>query len=278
MTDKLTTKTKTFAIASLISIALAIWSFLIEPALLSINTQNKINWPIKPIKIVFFSDLHAGSPHINKSYIKKLVEKINKAQPDIILIGGDLVINEVLGGDFMDIDSVALLLENLTAPLGKFVVLGNHDWWNDSKKIQKVLSTKRFKVLENEALLIEIDPINKFWLVGIGDHYTNHSDPKIAFNKTNESWPKIVFMHDPGSLFEIKDKFFLALAGHMHGGQVFIPGIGAIVTPGDAPKEWAKGWTEFELGSLYVSQGIGTSILPLRFNAPPEFIILNLFK
>ena len=71
-------------------------------------------------------------------------------------------------------------------------------------------------------------------------------------------------------------KFFLSLAGHTHGGQVFVPGIGAIITPGDAPSNWAKGWTEFELGSLFVSQGVGTSILPIRFNAPPEFIILNL--
>jgi uncharacterized protein len=276
--DKITTTTKVIFVASTFTILLALWSFLIEPNLLTINTQNKANWPIKPLKIVFFSDLHAGSPHINKSYIQKLVEKINKSNPDIILIGGDLVINGVIGGRFMDIDSVAVILEKLNAPLGKFVVLGNHDWWNDGKKIRRVLSKKGFNILENESFLIEMDPKNKFWLVGIGDHYTNHSDPKLALNQTNDLWPKIIFMHDPASLFEIKSKFFLSLAGHMHGGQVFIPGIGALITPGDAPKEWAKGWIDFEFGSLYVSQGIGTSILPLRFNAPPEFIILNLFK
>ena len=68
----------------------------------------------------------------------------------------------------------------------------------------------------------------------------------------------------------------MTFAGHMHGGQVYIPGIGAIITPGDAPKNWANGWVDFKLGSLFVSKGIGTSIIPVRFNAPPEFVILSL--
>ncbi len=255
-----------------------VWCFFIEPSLLGVNIQSKQKWPIKPLKIAFFSDLHAGSPHINESYIKKLVGQINSMNPDIILVGGDLVINGVVGGKFMDIKDIVLLLNELKAPLGKFVVLGNHDWWNDGDHIKNVLIRNGYKVLENESVLVQLSENNKFWLVGIGDRYTDHSDPKKAFSKTNELWPKIAFMHDPASLFEIKNKFFLSLAGHTHGGQVFVPGIGAIITPGDAPSNWAKGWTEFELGSLFVSQGVGTSILPIRFNAPPEFIILNLSK
>lgn len=269
---------KKLVLIILIPVLALAWSFAIEPSLLVSNLQNKQKWPLKPLKIAFFSDLHAGSPHINESYIKNLVERINAHHPDIVLIGGDLVINGVAGGKFMDISAIAILLSKLNAPLGKFVVLGNHDWWNDGENIRNVLSQNGYKVLENESLLVEMSKTNKFWLVGIGDRYTNHSDPKKAFNGTSDQWPRIAFMHDPASLFEIKEKFFLSLAGHTHGGQVFIPGIGAIITPGAAPNSWAKGWTEFELGSLLVSQGIGTSILPIRFNAPPEFIILNLTK
>ncbi|MBC7419097.1 MAG: hypothetical protein H7328_00065 [Bdellovibrio sp.] len=57
-------------------------------------------------------------------------------------------------------------------------------------------------------------------------------------------------MHDPASIFQIKEKFFLALAGHLHGGQVYIPGIGALIASGNAPKEWASGWVDHELRSL----------------------------
>jgi len=130
--------------------------------------------------------------------------------------------------------------------------------------------------LENSAKLIQINSNFDFWLVGIGDDYTEHADAKKALSQINTEAPRILFMHDPAALFQIKEKYFLTLAGHLHGGQVYIPGIGAIVTPGNAPKSWANGWTEFELGSLYVSKGIGTSILPVRFNATPEFVILNL--
>ena len=84
-------------------------------------------------------------------------------------------------------------------------------------------------------------------------------------------------MHDPGALFQIKDRFNFAFAGHLHGGQIFVPGIGAIVTLGRAPRSWAKrDWIEFEFGSLFVSSGIGTSILPIRVNAPPEYVIAKL--
>ncbi|MCM2354683.1 MAG: hypothetical protein NDI63_13780 [Pseudobdellovibrio sp.] len=62
----------------------------------------------------------------------------------------------------------------------------------------------------------------------------------------------------------------------MHGGQVFIPGFGALVTPGAAPKSWAQGWVDFPMGKLFVSRGVGTSILPVRFNALPEYVILDL--
>ncbi len=262
----------------LIGFILFLWSFLIEPGFLTENRQSKNKWPYRSIKIAFFSDLHAGAPFINEKYIINLVDRINSYNVDLVLIGGDLVINGIVGGKFMDISKVVLHLRNLNAPLGKYVVLGNHDWWNDAKKIKSELNKNGFVVLENTSQLIDIGNSQKINLIGVGDRFTNHSDPVKAFSQISEKHPSIVFMHDPASLFEIKNQFFLALAGHTHGGQVFIPGIGAIITPTDAPRSWAKGWTEFEFGSLYVSQGIGTSILPVRFNAPPEFLILSLEK
>lgn len=259
-------------------LSILFWSFFIEPGFLTENIQSKNKWPYKKIKIAFFSDLHAGAPNIDEKYIKNLVERINSYSADIILIGGDLLINGVVGGNFMEISQVVKRLKNLNAPLGKYVVLGNHDWWNDADAIRKELARNGFIVLENESQLIDVGNNQKFNLIGIGDRFTNHSEPIKAFSQILEKYPSIIFMHDPASLFEIKNKFFLALAGHTHGGQVYVPGIGAIITPTEAPRSWAKGWTEFELGSLYVSQGIGTSILPVRLNAPPEFLILSLEK
>jgi hypothetical protein len=236
-------------------------------------------WPGSDLKIAFFSDLHAGAPHIDRAYVENLIARIAAESPDLILIGGDLVINGIVGGSPIPIAEVASLLGRLKAPLGVFAVLGNHDWWSGGEAIASALKENDIKFLENGAQLISRPDGTKFWLVGIGDDFTGHSDGQKAFAATDRSWPKVIFMHDPGALFQIKDHFNVAFAGHLHGGQVFVPGIGAVVTPGRAPRAWARReWIEFELGSLFVSSGIGTSILPIRLNAPPEYVVANLSR
>lgn len=256
-------------------ILLLAYTFFVEPALLTVNQQKVSDWPLENLRVAFFSDLHMGSPHINSDYVEKLVDRINAFNPDIVLVGGDFTINEVLGGKAVPFTEVTRLLKKLKAPLGKFAVLGNHDWWNDTEEIRKELEAADIKVLENDSVVIKHKE-REFTLVGIGDHYTKHSDLEKSFKNVNEEYPKLIFMHDPASLLELKKKFNLAFAGHMHGGQVYIPGIGAPITPGKAPREWAKGWIELPTGKLFVSKGIGTSTLPVRFNALPEFVIFDL--
>lgn len=265
-------------IVFILLIVLIIWSFFIEPRLLTQNNLKTQSWSGPPIKIAFFSDLHAGSPHIDLKYIKKLVDEVNNNQPDLILIGGDLASSNIIGGQKIAFSEVARQLKALKAPLGVYAVLGNHDWWNGDIEIRNELLKNSIIVLENEAKLIVTKESQSFWLIGIGDHYTGHSDTNKAFGLSNNDYPKILFMHDPASLLDTKNKFSIAFAGHLHGGQVYIPKIGALITPGEAPKSWAKGWVDFEFGRLYVSQGVGTSILPVRLNSLPEFVILDLIK
>lgn len=267
---------KVFVTLFIFCLMLVIWGFLIEPNFLIQREENVNNWPGPPLRIAFLSDLHAGAPFINEKYIENLVSKINAMSPDLVLIGGDLVINGVVGGQSIPFVKVASLLKMLKARLGVYSVLGNHDWWNDGEMIRSVLENHGIQVLDNKSKLLEVSSKFNFWLIGIGDEFTNHADADLAFSLVKNNAPKILFMHDPAAIFQVKRNFFLALAGHMHGGQVFIPGIGAIITPGNAPKSWADGWVDFKFGSLFVSKGLGTSILPVRFNAPPEFVILDL--
>lgn len=252
----------------------AIWGFGIEPSLLVQNEQDFV-WRGPKIKVAFFSDLHAGAPHISKKHIKEIVQKINAQNPDLVLIGGDLVINGIIGGKVMPIEEVAQYLKELSAPLGKFVTLGNHDWWSNGEKIRKVLEENGFQVLENEAIFLKHKD-KTFWLVGLGDDFTHHAEPEKAFAKVYGDTPKLLFMHDPAAIFKVQNRYDLALAGHMHGGQVFVPGYGALVSPGAAPKSWSQGWIDFPMGKIFVSRGIGTSILPVRINAIPEYVILDL--
>jgi predicted MPP superfamily phosphohydrolase len=258
-------------------IALASWGLLVEPGMLMRRHVSREGWPGTELKVAFFSDLHAGAPHIDQDYIEKLIARIAAESPDLVLIGGDLVINGIIGGRPIPVADVATLLSKLKPPLGVFAVLGNHDWWFGGNEVASALEKNGIRVIGNDAVLIDRHDGSKFWLLGIGDDFTGHADAGRAFLFTDNSRPKIVFMHDPGALFQIKDRFNIAFAGHLHGGQIYLPGYGAIVTPGRAPRSWAQHeWIDFELGSLFVSSGIGTSILPVRVNAPPEFVIARL--
>lgn len=260
--------------------AVIFWTTIIEPGQLRQTRITPARWQQSRLKIVFFSDLHAGSPFVDKSYIQNLVRRINDLNPDVILVGGDLLINGVIGGRHIGIEAVASELQLLKSKFGTFAVLGNHDWWNEGPKVRAMLESVGISVLENEARRIVRSPTEVFWLIGIGDETTGHADVNKAFQTSkNSDDPKIVFMHDPGALFLHPESFYLAFAGHMHGGQIYLPGVGALVTPGQAPRSWAQGWvTSFAGGQVFVSNGIGTSILPIRLGAPPEYVFVDLNK
>ena len=260
-----------------LAVAVPAWSFVIEPRLLVMTSISVEHWPGAPMKVAFITDLHAGSPHIDERYIKRLVARINEQSPDLVLIGGDIAINSVPGGKAIAIDSVANWLSGFRAPLGTYAVLGNHDWWNDGARIRESLEAHGIVVLENQAKLLKFGD-TRFWLVGVGDDMTEHADARRALSTIDTDDPRLLFMHDPAALMEQSSPFVLALAGHMHGGQLRVPFLGALVTPGRAPRHWANGWVERPGGPLYVSKGIGTSILPFRLNAPPEFVIALLRK
>ncbi len=259
-----------------ILVGLSYWSFFYEPSLLIVRHE-KFYWNQRPVKIAFFSDLHAGSPFINLEYIEHLVLMINAENPDFIFIGGDLVINGVLGGHAIPFHEVAKALSNLKAKGGVFAVLGNHDWWNNTDEIRSSIEKIGIRILENESILVSINDRSKFNLIAVGDDMTEHVDLENAFKNAKGDFPKIVLTHDPGALLDLPSEktFDLALAGHMHGGQVSLPFFGPLITPGRAPKRWAKGWTDLPQGKLFVTNGIGTSILPIRFNVLPEVVIFE---
>jgi predicted MPP superfamily phosphohydrolase len=258
---------------STILVGLIVWAFFIEPSLLLVKREEVSGWTGPPMKVVFFSDLHAGSPHINKKYIHKLVDKINKESPDLVLIGGDLVINGIFGGEELPLQDVIDLIKQIKSTYGIYAVLGNHEWWHGSKEIIDAFQRNGIPILQNQSVKLTLNNHFQFWLVGLDDAATGHSRPDLAFSKVDENLPRLVFTHDPAAFIDFKYDYFLAIAGHLHGGQINIPLFGTLFTPGDAPKTWSQGWVKGK--NLFVSKGIGTSIFPIRFNAPPEFVVFD---
>ena len=258
-------------------LGLAGWGFVIEPSMLR-QRQLQLavaDWQGPPLTIALASDLHIGAPHAGLPMLRRVVDQLNASQPDLILLPGDFVIQGVLGGDPVSPAVIATELGRLKAPLGVFATLGNHDWWHGEEDVRQALSDAGITVLENSAIRLP-GTAAPLWLVGFGDDMTDHAQPEKALAMPPADARLIVMMHDPANASALPARTLVAFAGHTHGGQVRLPFYGALLTPGRAPRKHAYGWIPDVPAPTFVSAGVGTSILPVRFNCPPETLVLRL--
>lgn len=258
-------------------LGLAGWSFGVEPGWLQ---QRQLalaapDWSGPPLTIAVAADLHVGAPHAGLPMLKKVVDQLNTSQPDLILLPGDFVIQGVLGGEPVAPAAIAAELARLKAPLGVYATLGNHDWWHDGDQVRAALTGAGITVLENAAIALP-SSAGPLWLAGIGDDMTGHAQPEKALAQVPASAPLIVMMHDPANAPALPAHTLVAFAGHTHGGQVRLPVFGALLTPGRAPRQHAYGWIPDVPAPTFVTAGVGTSILPIRFNCPPETVVMRL--
>jgi predicted MPP superfamily phosphohydrolase len=260
-------------------VGLTVWSFALEPASLS-TREYRLSIPDwradhAGLRIAVLADLHVGSPFNGITKLKRIVTTTNALKPDLILIPGDLVIHEVIGGRFVAPEDSAAVLATLTAPLGVWAVLGNHDWWLDAKRVRTALESHGIPVLEDEAVPIEYDA-SRIWLVGISDFWEGASDVRKAMSEVTDDSPVLLFTHNPDVFPNLTDRFSLMIAGHTHGGQVFLPLLGRPIVPSAYGERFAIGHVQENGRHLFVSSGLGTSILPVRFRVPPEVSVLEL--
>ncbi len=173
-------------------------------------------------------------------------------------------------------ETIAAHLQGLRAKHGVFAVLGNHDWYRrGGERVWRALESVGIRVLENRATPLPGSG-GRIWLAGIADDTTRHPDPQGTFRDIPEGAAVVAMTHDPAVFPDIPDRAALTLAGHTHGGQVAVPFWGALFIPGRSPLRYAYGHVAENGKDLYVTSGIGTTGLPVRFNAPPEIVVLTL--
>lgn len=255
------------------------WAFFIEPNRLVVRqeTLELQRWPsgLTGLKIAVLSDIHAGSAYIDEGKLRLIVERTNQLQPDLIVILGDYIAGNSRGSHRMEPEVFAPILKDLHAPLGVYSVLGNHDWWYNGRKVRNVLEANGIKVLEDEVARIDVRG-NSLWLVGLADLWTRpqHIDETIA--QVPEGETVIALTHNPDVFPNIPARVNLLLAGHTHGGQVRLPLIGSVVESSRYGERYALGHIVENGHDLFVTTGIGTSIVPVRFGVPPEIVLLVL--
>ena len=258
---------------------LVFWGFLIEPGRLVVHQQTiQIdNWPqpLDGLRIAVISDIHVDNWFITEKKLRTIVERTNQLQPDLIVILGDYMSANGWVTHRVQPEVFGPILKDLHAPLGVYSVLGNHDWWNNGLKIRKVLEQYGIKVLENESAQLDVRGTT-LWLVGLADLWTRPQRISEVVAAVPEGQPLIALTHNPDIFPNVPQRVPLVLAGHTHGGQVRFPIIGSVIVPSDYGNRWVQGHVFENNHHLFVTTGIGTSIVPVRFGLPPEIVLLTL--
>jgi len=265
----------------LLFILTLVYAFTIEPYRLemhehTITTNKDITENYNGLKIVHFSDLHYGST-IMKSELKKVVDKINSLEPDIIVFTGDLVERTYT----LKSDEVKLLteeLKRLEANLGKYSVIGNHDETN--KYFEQIMNDSDFIYLKNDYDLIYNQDNNPILIYGTDDLTIGKPNmEKLDDEKIKDINYRIILTHEPDYIYEFIYKYDcdLILSGHSHNGQVRLPFIKPIALPYGSRKLY-KPYYNINGKDIYISNGIGTSTLKIRFNSVPSINLYRLKK
>lgn len=231
--------------------------------------------------IAQLSDFHYDE-HFSITPVRKSVEVVNALHPDVIVLTGDFVTVPTL-----DYGSprgrraaryaapCAEILRKLRAPMGKFAILGNHDGASDSAVVVGALQDHGIPVLLNRSVPFERGKA-RIWLAGIDDLLDGSPDLGATLNAIPTGEATILLAHEPDFADEVaRASVALQLSGHSHGGQIWIPGIGAPWLPRMARK-YPRGLYQLGGLTLYTNQGVGTVRVPVRLNCPPEVTLITL--
>lgn len=219
---------------------------------------------LKPIKIAHLSDLHTRGVGRRE---QKLFSLLESEKPDLIVISGDTVTLQTTASELFD------TLSHLHAPLGVFAVRGNWDRDYHLPNEEETYKKAGVYLLHNESIPI----LDNIRLLGFDQDWPSEESTFLqkALNSLPSSSFCIALFHEPAFFDSLSTRCNLSLAGHTHGGQVRIPFLSPFwLPPGSGP--YVAGWYQKHQSQMYVSQGIGTSIYPIRFFCRPEIAMITL--
>jgi predicted MPP superfamily phosphohydrolase len=274
---------RAFVLAVTAAWALGVWAVLVEPHLLIVREvrAESAAWRGPPVRIGLIADVHVGNPQMSPARVARIAARMSALEPDLVLLAGDYIGGHLNASQRPARENEAIAeglaaLGRIDAPLGTVAVLGNHDWWYDGEKVERLLGEAGVAVLENSALMVAAGD-GELWVAGVADRASDRADPDWdqALAAVPAGADVIGLGHRPDVFWRTPGRVALTAAGHSHCGQVYLPILGRYnISPGSA--RWPCGLYEEEGRLLYVSGGVGVSGLPARFRAPPEIVVVTL--
>jgi predicted MPP superfamily phosphohydrolase len=214
--------------------------------------------------------------------LKAAIEIVNGLQPDLIVLTGDFVTVPMLHRVFHSAKQAASAIEpcsgfltQLRSRLGTVAILGNHDVDTDPPRIIETLQSHGISVLRNRSMALEREG-SRVWLCGLDAVTQGRQDINRALHGVPRNELVVLLVHEPdfadeAALYPVD----LQLSGHSHGGQVWIPGVGAPWLP-EFARKYPRGLRRIGPLTLYTNMGLGTIRLPIRLDCPPEITLFTL--
>lgn len=229
---------------------------------------------LRGLRLGFVSDIHR-SELVSRETVLGIAAALDAEELDLLLIGGDLA--TIRSSSPAMIDETLEMMGEVRAPLGRFAVPGNHDVAIAGPNSLRHASKLGVTALVNEGVRLEHGGSTLF-VAGIDDHLTGRPDPERAFREYGQE-PVLFLTHNPDALVERMrgmPPLWLALAGHLHGGQIRVPFLGAPYNQSRYPRIFDWGWAKDDELRAYVTRGTGVVVIPVRINCPPEVCIFDL--
>ena len=223
------------------------------------------------LRIVYLSDIHFGA-FFKEDRLRDLVRRVNALDADLILLGGDYAEDSQTAVDFWK------NRPGFQARWGVAGVPGNHDRTlpeSNLKKLMTAMEENGVYPLVNDAFLLKKDG-KTLAVCGIDDLYNGHPDLEKCESKCRNADFTIFLSHTPDVLPSIPAPFYqLMLCGHTHGGQVTLFGR-AVFSSSRLGSRYLSGWKKEKGADILISNGVGTSVLPVRLGARAQFHLLTL--
>ncbi len=254
-----------------LSLAQAARTALAEPYMLTIEHRliflRRLPKAFDGLRIVHLSDVH-HSAFTSREQVARAVETANRLKPDIVALTGDYISH-----DRSFAAPCAELLGDLRARYGVYAVLGNHDHWTDAALITDLFRAEGITVLVNQGMRFE-QRSAAFWLAGVDDTMVGLEDLSLALAGSSEDEMKLLLAHNPIILRRAaRAGVDLILSGHTHGGQVALRSERG---KSRSRRRMLRGLGRQGDTQIYVTRGVGTVILPVRYGCPPEVSLLEL--
>lgn len=235
------------------------------------------------LRVVVLADLHlTGNQgplglHATPGYLQRVADVAARLEPDVLLLLGDLA--DTRDGGEVDAIEAGRIAAEIPTRYGCYAVAGNHEAWMDLASIEDGWRHEGIDVLEDDWRVLETEA-GVLAIGGLAWRETRQRyDAESLLASAPEAAARVVLCHDPAVAKDLPrtPTVSLVVSGHTHGGQVWLPFVGAPWTPSRAIPEYLRGMYPLGPSSrLYISRGVGTNALPIRFLSRPEVTLLLL--